>query len=129
MNEKSDLTGETTSPPAGFIYLLHWRNREGRVEHYVGWTQDLEARLKAHCSDSGGCPTTRQYRQAGMRGVLVRLWRGNVWGERKLQQTLDFPDDCPVCCGRKAEPVACEGWVAADSSPPGPLKDWNRRSC
>ncbi len=98
----------------GFIYLLHWCSRNGSVEHYVGWTQDLEARLKAHYSDSGGCPTTRRHRRAGMRGTLVRLWRGTTVGERWLQQTLVFPVDCPICCSHEIETVRCEGRVPAD---------------
>lgn len=126
MKGQSEATAHNVSPADGFIYLLHWRDRDGRVEHYVGWTQDLEARLKAHFSDSGGCPTTRRYRKAGMRGALARLWRGTIWGERLLQQTLEFPQNCPICCGGTVGPVACEGWIQADASPPGPLKPWNR---
>ena len=95
--------------PDGFVYLLHWQHRSGRIEHYVGWTQDLETRLKAHSSGSGGCPTTRRYRRAGMRGRLVRLWSGTVRDERHLQQTLNFPLDCPICCGNPIDTVGCEG--------------------
>jgi hypothetical protein len=105
---------DSPSPPEGFIYLLHWYHRSGRVEHYIGWTQDLEARLKAHYSGSGGCPTTRRYRRASMRGKLVRLWRGTMWGERKLQQALSFPLDCPVCRGHSVETVPCEGRIEAE---------------
>jgi len=95
----------------GFIYLLHWSHRAGRIEHYIGWTQDLEARMKAHASGSGGCPTTRNYRRAAMRGRLVRLWRGTMVDERTLQHTLTFPVDCPICCGIEVETVRCEGKI------------------
>ncbi len=125
MNESISEPGCEGAPPAGFIYLLHWRGPGGRVEHYVGWTRNLEARLKCHFSDRGGCPTTRRYRRGGMRGRFVRLWRGTMWGERKLQQTLEFPRDCPVCRGERIEHVACEGWVEADAAPTGPLQPWN----
>src|SRR5687768_6901668 len=128
MNEPQELGPERHTPPAGFIYLLHWYDRKGRIEHYVGWTSVLEARLKAHYGDAGGCPTTRKYRRAGMRGRLVRLWRGTVWGERTLQQTLDFPEDCPLCRGEVMENIPCEGWIEADCSPTGPIKAWNRGS-
>jgi len=107
----------------GFIYLLHWQDRTGRVEHYVGWTTDLEARLKQHFSQCGGCPTTRGYRRQGMGGRLVRLWRGTMQGERFLQQSLLFPTDCPVCAGRAVRDVACEGWIdyeVISGSPDGP---------
>lgn len=103
------------SQTEGFVYLLHWTHRSGRVEHYIGWTSDLEARLKCHYSGSGGCPTTRRFRRAGMRGRLVRLWRGTLSGERTLQQTLTFPADCPVCCGREIDTVRCEGRIPAES--------------
>lgn len=110
---------ERPDPLDGFIYLLHWRHRSGRVEHYVGWTRNLEARLKAHYSGSGGCPTTRRFRRAGMRGRLVRLWRGTMWGERRMQQTLIFPVDCPICCDCEIETVRCEGRIEAlDENPP-----------
>lgn len=111
--------------PGGHIYLLHFQDRKGRVEHYVGWTRHLEARLYRHFSGSGGCPTTTRYRRQGLRGRMVRLWEGTQWGERLLQQTLEFPQDCPVCCGREIENVTCEGWLAVDTAPTGPLKDWN----
>jgi len=101
--------------PEGFIYLLHWRHRTGRVEHYIGWTRDLEARMRAHASGSGGCPTTRGYRRAGMRGRLVRLWRGTMSDERTLQQTLTFPLDCPICCGTDIDTVRCEGKIDTDT--------------
>jgi hypothetical protein len=97
----------------GFLYLLHWQDRTGRVEHYIGWTTDLEARLKQHFSQSGGCPTTRRYRREGMGGRLARLWKGTMQGERWLQQTLLFPTDCPVCAGTAVREVACEGWIDA----------------
>lgn len=100
-----------SSSGVGFLYLLHWRDRSGRVEHYIGWTQNLEARMKAHSSASGGCPTTRRFRRTGMRGRLVRLWRGTTRGERRLQQTLTFPLDCPLCCGREVDTVPCEGYI------------------
>jgi hypothetical protein len=128
MGESRDSEEEIAPPKAGFIYLLHWYDRKGRVEHYIGWTRDLEARLKCHYGESGGCPTTKKYRRAGLRGKLARLWRGTVWGERKLQQTLDFPTDCPICRGELIENVPCEGWVKADTPPTGPLKAWNRGS-
>ena len=105
-----------TRRQAGFIYLLHWQDRKGRVEHYVGWTTDLEGRLKQHFSQCGGCPTTRRYRRQGMGGRLVRLWEGTMQAERLLQQTLTFPPDCPVCSGRAVRDVACEGWVDAEDS-------------
>ena len=115
----------TSEPLAGHIYLLHFQDRKGRVEHYVGWTRALEPRLYRHFCGSGGCPTTARYRKQGMRGALVRLWEGTVWGERLLQQTLEFPQDCPVCCGAPLGDISCEGWVTTDTPPTGPLKPWN----
>ena len=106
-----------TRRQAGFIYLLHWQDRKGRVEHYIGWTTHLEGRLKQHFSDSGGCPTTRGYRRAGMGGRFVRLWEGTMQAERLLQQTLLFPKDCPLCSGRAVREVACEGWIDTEDLP------------
>ena len=109
-----------TSRQEGFIYLLHWQDRTGRVQHYVGWTTRLETRLKQHFSPNGGCPTTRCYRRQGMGGRLVRLWQGTMREERYLQQSLRFPGDCPVCAGMSVREVACEGRV--DAPMPGRLQ-------
>ena len=113
-SKQNSLRRPGSTLPEGFVYLLHWSHRTGRVEHYVGWSRDLEARMKAHASGSGGCPTTRRYRRAGMRGRLVRLWRGTMSDERTRHQTLTFPLDCPICCGLELDTVRCEGEIDGD---------------
>ena len=45
---------------ASFVYVLLSRNRDGRSTTYVGWTVDLERRLKEHNGTCGrGAKTTR----------------------------------------------------------------------
>ena len=50
-----------------FVYILIARNKSGRTRTYVGWTLDLDRRLKEH-NGSG---------KAGARGA--KFTRGQVW--------------------------------------------------
>ncbi len=44
----------------GTVYLLHYeRPYHGPMQHYVGFTQDLDQRLKNH-QKGKGCVTTRR---------------------------------------------------------------------
>lgn len=57
------------------VYLLHMTYADGRLEHYVGYTNRLNsnARLKQHKEGKGSAPTKAAY-VAGARIERVYVW-------------------------------------------------------
>jgi hypothetical protein len=60
----------------GTVYLLHFeRPFHGPMQHYVGFTRDLDNRLRNH-REGTGCVTTRRAFNQGVTFVLARTWPG-----------------------------------------------------
>ena len=87
------------------VYLIHFErpigdlgNPRGRAQHYLGSSDDLEARLEAHRSGNGA----RLMEVVSERGVdweLVRTWPGGRTAERKLKRWHNSRRLCPICKG------------------------------
>ena len=108
-------------PIAGIIYLLHfsepyvaqawpgapsgvpcpdgWHPKQ-RVQHYLGFTEDLDERLRAHqCGE--GAQLARVAIDAGLSFELARTWRGDRALEKRLKATSPARL-CPHCHGERA---------------------------
>jgi predicted GIY-YIG superfamily endonuclease len=83
----------------GTVYLLHYAEPLGRLQHYVGWTSDLDQRLRQHASGDGSTITAR-FHQAGTPFVLARTWPGTRQLERKIKQGGPA-NYCPLCRDRR----------------------------
>ena len=83
----------------GTIYLLHFEKRLGRRRHYLGYTTNLEQRLKDHRLGRGG-KTTARFRAAGIGFELAAQWAGSPDDERRLK-TKNVASICPICRGEK----------------------------
>ena len=87
------------------VYLLHFSepignkdNVHGIAQHYLGSTDDLDARLEAHRSGNG----SRLMEMVAERGVdweLVRTWPGGRTAERRLKSWHNSRRFCPICKG------------------------------
>jgi hypothetical protein len=87
----------------GTVYLIHFDrpigdldNPRGQARHYLGYTEDLDARLAAHRSGNGA----RLMEVLAERGIgwrLVRTWRGGRDLERRLKDRHNSPRLCPIC--------------------------------
>ena len=87
----------------GTVYLIHFDrplgnldNPRGQAQHYLGYTEDLPARLEAHRSGNGA----RLMEVVAERGIgwqVVRTWAGDRGLERKLKDRHNAPRLCPVC--------------------------------
>ncbi len=65
-------------------------------QHYIGYADDLAARLQAH--DTGhGARLTQVARALGIKWRVVRLWRGDRSFERRLKERKEGPRLCPIC--------------------------------
>ena len=90
---------------SGTVYLIHFEtplgdlsNPRGQARHYLGYTTDLEQRLRAHRSGNG----SRLMEVVAERGIgwtLARTWRGDRGLERRLKRRHNSPKLCPVCQG------------------------------
>lgn len=89
----------------GVVYLLHFDrplgdldNPRGQARHYLGYTDDLDARLERHRSGNGA----RLMEVVAERGIgwrLVRTWDGDRELERRLKNQHNSPRLCPLCQG------------------------------
>jgi putative endonuclease len=85
------------------IYLIHFdnplgdlANPRGQAQHYLGYTEDLEARLEAH-REGNGSAIMAAVSEAGIPWRLVRTWEGGRDLERKLKDQHNTPRFCPLC--------------------------------
>jgi len=87
----------------GEIYLIHFSepigdltNPKGQAQHYIGWSQNLEARLEAHRNGTGAA-ILRAVTEAGIDWRVVRKWKGTRDDERALKDRHQHSFYCPVC--------------------------------
>jgi predicted GIY-YIG superfamily endonuclease len=85
----------------GMVYLLHFSEPYRHARHYVGFTNNLTARLEAHVSGQGA-RLVQVVIEAGMTFQLARTWEGTRRDERRIKNRKEAPRLCPVC--RKAQP-------------------------
>jgi predicted GIY-YIG superfamily endonuclease len=75
---------------AGTVYLLHYAEPLGVVQHYLGWTTNLPQRLQNHANGRGSA-TTARFHAAGIPFALARIWTGTRQLERQLKKTGESP--------------------------------------
>ena len=80
----------------GVIYMLHFHRPYWHARHYVGWTDDLFARLEAHATGRGARLVDVIW-QAGIGFTLVRLCEGTRNTERAIKNAGGAVRYCPAC--------------------------------
>ncbi|WP_201365820.1 hypothetical protein [Dictyobacter formicarum] len=79
------------------VYLLHFEKRYQHAGHYLGWTDDLPARLEAHRSGRGA-RLMEVIKEHGISWQLARVWEdGDRALERRLKRQKAGPRLCPLC--------------------------------
>jgi predicted GIY-YIG superfamily endonuclease len=86
---------------AGTVYLLHYAEPLGVVQHYIGWTTNLPQRLQNHANGHGSA-TTARFHAAGIPFALARIWTGTRQLEWQLKKTGGITY-CPLCKDRRRE--------------------------
>jgi predicted GIY-YIG superfamily endonuclease len=79
----------------GTIYLLHFDQKIGRSQHYLGWTSNLDHRLEDHRAGRGG-KTTARFRAAGIGFELAAQWSGSQDDEKRLKNK-SLRSLCAIC--------------------------------
>ena len=83
----------------GVIYLLHFRRSYRHARHYLGYTDNLDARLAAHRAGRGS-PLVAAAIAAGIEFELAVTWPGDRHRERQLHRYHNTPRRlCPICRG------------------------------
>jgi predicted GIY-YIG superfamily endonuclease len=97
-----------SQPPVGVIYLIHFDAPYRHARHYLGWSEDLNARLAQHRLGRGARLMT-VIKDAHINWSVVRTWEGTRALERQLKARHASPRLCPRCrCswGRHGSTVA-----------------------
>lgn len=80
----------------GTVYLLHFDRPYRHAAHYIGWTQDLEARLREHQCGTGA-RLVEVAVNAGISFELARTWPGDRFLERRIKNLKSGRSVCPIC--------------------------------
>lgn len=81
----------------GTVYLIHFDRGLSHARHYIGWTQDLPARLARHRAGVGS-KLMRAVGAAGIPWRVVRTWTDvDRHFERSLKNQKNAGRLCPRC--------------------------------
>ena len=105
----------------GLIYLLHFDRSCDHARHYLGYTEDLEARLAAHRAGRGS-PLVAAAIRDGIGFQLAATWPGDRTEERRRHCYRNSPRRlCPICQEQSVgiSGLATSTAVAARAASPG----------
>ena len=72
------------------------RQYQPHAQHYIGWTVNLDARVREHKSGHGA-GLLRAATDQGLAWSVVRTWPGDWRLEKKLKARKESPSLCPIC--------------------------------
>lgn len=81
------------------VYLLHFDqpiSPDHTCQHYLGWTNDLDQRLRDHAAGRGA-RLTQVALERGITWKVAHVWRGDREWERTLKARKNSPRYCPIC--------------------------------
>jgi predicted GIY-YIG superfamily endonuclease len=79
------------------VYLLHFSANFSHARHYIGYADDIEARVEEHRKGRGAC-LVRAVVAANITVECVRTWpRQKRKFERKLKNRKGANFLCPIC--------------------------------
>jgi len=77
-------------------YLIHFKEAYKHVQHYLGWTKNLTARIRDH-QNGNGARLIAVVAAAGIPIQLVRIWHGGRDVEQLLKKYKHSDLLCPIC--------------------------------
>lgn len=78
------------------VYLIHFETKLAHAQHYLGSTDDLEARLACH-RQGNGARLMEVVTEQGIAWRLARTWPGGRNQECALKRYKKSPRLCPIC--------------------------------
>jgi predicted GIY-YIG superfamily endonuclease len=91
-------------PQIGTVYLLHFSRPYYHARHYIGFSTNLESRLRDHLGGRGS-PLVAAAVKSGIEIFVARTWdNASTTFERRLHRRKhDYTKrSCPICCGPRA---------------------------
>jgi hypothetical protein len=86
----------------GNVYLLHFGRPYCRARHYLGFSGDVERRVREHCRGRGS-PLVRAVVAEGTEVFIARRWEQVTRAfERRIHNHHKNGRACPICKGPKA---------------------------
>lgn len=80
----------------GTIYLLHFDAPLAHAQHYVGYAEDLDARIERH-RKGNGARLVAVFAERGVGFTVARTWPGDRTKERRIKNQKNAPRLCPIC--------------------------------
>lgn len=88
--------------PRGTVYLLHFDEPYKHARHYIGWSDNLDARIDAHRNGTGA-RLLEVIIGAGIGFCVARTWKRKTRAyERRLKKRGGAARICPLCRKEKA---------------------------
>lgn len=106
----------------GTVYLLHFSRRYKHAGHYLGWTRDLDRRVRRHL-DRHGSRLVQVVVEAGIGVEVARTWPGGRGRERQLKKQGGRSRMCPIC--RRAGPLSKHQFFNSETF--GPCSNFERK--
>lgn len=79
------------------VYLIHFEEKIGKAQHYLGYTKNLESRMYYH-RNGNGAAILRACNERNIKYDVVREWDGADGNfERKLKKFKKSKRLCPIC--------------------------------
>lgn len=78
------------------VYLIHFDKPYKHARHYLGCTDNLSERLRAHRAGNGA-RLMEVIAQAGITWQLAKTWEGDFPMEKQLKRQKHGPRLCPIC--------------------------------
>lgn len=82
--------------PQGTIYLLHFDSPLAHAQHYVGFAENLDARIERH-RQGNGARLPAVFAEKGIGFKVARTWSGDRTEERRIKNMKMTPRLCPIC--------------------------------
>jgi predicted GIY-YIG superfamily endonuclease len=90
-------SGRRLGHQTGTVYLVHASRSLHGARHYLGFSQNVTARVKRHKAGRGA-PLLGAMTQRRIGWRVVRTWRGkDGYFEQSLKRNYALSDLCPVC--------------------------------
>jgi predicted GIY-YIG superfamily endonuclease len=95
--QRVSKNGRRLGHTIGTVYLVHAARALRGARHYLGFTQDVAARVSRH-KKGRGTPLLGEMTRRGIPWRVVRRWnRRDGHFEKDLKRRYALADLCPVC--------------------------------
>jgi predicted GIY-YIG superfamily endonuclease len=84
----------------GYVYLIHFNEKLHHAQHYIGYTDDLNARMDRHMAGLGS-KLIKAVIEAGITFKIAKVWEGDRSLERSLKNKKKARLFCPCCAGER----------------------------